>query len=407
MMKNFCNFAYIYGFELKKLLRKKITLISIIICLIITHMPVLLPYFGNYYVDGKLIDKNYNIMKTDRAYARALSGSSIDQALLEKIIEAYKMVPITQDKHYIATEEYQKYARQYSEVFTFVRQSMGIKTEEMLNWLPDERDFYLKRQSFISSVWDELKLSQGEKDYWSAKEDDISRPFVYKAYIGYDIAFSFYQTAGVFIFLMVAICLSGVFTDEHTRRTDQIILCSSAGKSRLYWAKVAAGMSFTVISTAFILAITFLSTMMLYGSEGFDAAFQFIYTRSSENLTCGQAVLIAYGMMIAAAAFISVFVMVISEMLHSSMAALSVNAVMMIGSMMIQIPERHRILAQICGWLPFNITTIWNTFSYYTVSAFGIRLTSWQAAPIIYLMAGAAMAAVGNFLYRKYQVSGR
>lgn len=69
-----------------------------------------------------------------------------------------------------------------------------------------------------------------------------------------------------------------------------------------------------------ILIITF----ALFGSEGFDAAFQLQYCRSSDAVSCGQTLLIAYDIMLVTVVLISVLVMIFSEIFHSNIVAMAI-----------------------------------------------------------------------------------
>ena len=170
---------------------------------------------------------------------------------------------------------------------------------------------------------------------------------------------------------------------------------------------MATGISFAVISAILFFVFTFVTTICLYGIEGFHAVFQFIYTSNSDPITCGQAVLIAYGNMVIAAIITSVFVMVLSELLRSNIATLAILTGLLIMAMIVMIPEQYRVLAQIWNWLPWSFLTPWNVFGMYTLSIFGHYLTSWQAVPIIYIITSVMIAAIGKPVYQRFQVSGR
>lgn len=402
------NFEILYHYECKKLGSKKIVWVSFSLCIIMIVLSLFAPFLGDYYVDGKLIDTNYNMHQTDKHYAKALSGREIEQRLLEETIAAYRKIPETPGLHYTSTEEYQQYARPYSEIFNFIRRTTNMQTSElMLSWQPSEADFYAKRQIFLTDLWENARLSKKEMGFWREREAQIKKPYVYQAHEGYGMMVSSYQTVGLFVLLLLAICLSRTFSDEHSRKTDQIILCSPLGKTKLYWAKLAAGLSFAAISTLLFFAFTFATAMCLYGAEGFHAAFQFICPSSSDPITCGQAVLIAYGNMVAAAMMVSVFVMVLSELLHSNIATLAASAALLIMAMLVDVPEQHRVLAQIWDWLPWCFLAPWNVFGQYTISIFGYYLAPWQATPIIYFVASVMIAALGKPIYGRFQVSGR
>lgn len=403
------NFGILYRYECKKLLDRKIVWISFSLCIITIVISLAAPFWRNYYAGGKFVDTNYNMYQIDRRYSEALSGREINQELLEETIAAYRKIPeITGLEKYTLTEEYQQYARPYSEIFNFILGTTGMQTSEAIrSWQPDEDDLYTKRQTWLTSLWEDLGLSNGESDFWKKREEQIKIPYVYQEYHGYDTIISSYQTVGLFVLIFIAICLSGIFSDEHTRKTDQIILSSPLGKERLYWAKIAAGTSFAAISTILFFVFTAVTTICLYGIKGFHAAFQFIYTSNSDPISCGQAILIAYGNMVITAMITSVFVMVLSELLRSNIATLAISTGLLMIAMIVMIPEQYRVLAQIWNWLPWSFLTPWNVFGKYTFSIFGHYLTPWQAVPMIYMIASAMIAAIGKPVYQHFQVSGR
>lgn len=402
------NFGVLYRYECKKLLSRKIVWISFSVCIITIVVSLFAPFLGSYYAEGEFIDTNYRMQQIDKRYSEALSGREINQELLEETIAAYRKIPDVAGMNYTMTEEYQQYARPYSEIFNFIRRTTGMQTSEVIrSWQPDENDLYAKRQIWLTSSWKDLGLSKGEMDFWREREEQIKTPYVYQEYRVYDIMISSYQTVGLFVWMLLAICLSGIFSDEHTRKTDQIILSSPLGKKKLYWAKIVTGVSFAAISTILLFTFLFVIAICLYGMEGFQAAFQFIYTDNSDNITCGQAVMIAYGNMIIAAVITSVFVMVLSELLRSNIAAVAISTGLLILNMIVMIPAQYRVLAQIWAWLPWCFLTPWNVFSNYTISIFGHYLTSWQAVPMIYMITSVMLAVIGKPIYQRFQVSGR
>lgn len=305
-------------------------------------------------------------------------------------------------------EEYQQYARPYSPIFNFIAQTTDMsRSEVMSSWTPNEDELYAKRQAWLQSSWVDLRLSEGEISFWQERENQIETPYVYQEHGGYSTLFSTYQTVGILVLMLVSICLSGIFSDEHTMRTDQINLSCSLGKTRLYWAKITTGISFAVVSTLLLLAFTFVITICLYGANGFSAAFQLIYSQNSDPITCGQAIVIAYGTMVLVAIIASVSIMVFSELLRSNITVLAVSTALLIMGMVVAIPEQCRILAQIWDWFPCRFLTPWIVFGQYTLSALGHYFTAWQAVPIIYLVASIVIATVGKPIYQRFQVSGR
>lgn len=402
------NFRVLYRYECKKLIGRRIVWITFALCIVAIIVSLCIPFIGSYYAGGELIDTNFNMYQTDKRYSEALSGREINQELLEETIAAYRKIPYTKELQYSLTEEYQQFARPYSAIFHFIVGTTNMQTSDViLSWQANEDDLYTQRQMWLNSLWEDLGLSKGEIDFWKMQETQIKTPFVYQHHEAYSTLISCYQTVGLLVLLLIAICLSGVFSEEHTRKTDQIILCSPLGKTWIYWAKIAAGISFAVISTILLSLFTFITTICLHGADGFHAAFQLIYISNSDPITCGQAILIAFGSMIFAAIVTSIFVMVLSELLHSNIATLAVSTGLLIMAMIVVVPEQYRILAQIWDWLPWCFLAPWNVFGKYTLSIFGHYFTAWQAVPIIYLVASIVIATVGKPIYQRFQVSGR
>ena len=402
------NFGTLYGYECKKLFRKKMVWISLTLCIITVAFSLIAPILGGYYVDGKLIDTNYNMYKEEKHYADLLDGREINQELIQQTVDAYRKIPATTENHYTLTQEYQQYARQYSEIFNFIRGISGMETSEIMRtWHANEDDMYAKRQAWLTSMREDMKLSNGEIQFWESQEEKIVTPYVYQKHNGYSTLLSSYQTVGIIVLMLIAICLSGIFSNEHTRKTDQIILSSTLGKTQLYRAKIMAGISFAVIITVLFLTTVFLTTVYLYGTENFNAAFQLIYFSNSNPISCGQAILISYVNMIITAVFVSVFVMVLSELLHSNIATVAVLTALTITPMVLNVPEHYRVLSQIWDWFPWRYLAPWSVFGNYTLCIFGHYLTSWQAVPIIYIFISAIITFIGKPIYKRFQVSGR
>ena len=90
-----------------------------------------------------------------------LNGKEINQSLLEETIKAYGMIPATAEK-YSSTEEYQTYARPYSAIFNFVRDTTQMTFAEIMQWTPGLDDLYARRQSMLEKQWISKNLSGGD-----------------------------------------------------------------------------------------------------------------------------------------------------------------------------------------------------------------------------------------------------
>ena len=335
------NFIVLYRYETKKLFSRKIVRSALVLCIAAIIISLCIPFIGSYYAEGELTDTSSDIQTTN-------------------------VIPQEQ---------------------------------------PNENDSYTERQLWLNSMRKNLRLSKGEMDFWQKRESQIKKPFTWKYHEAYDILISCYQTVGLLVMFLIAICLSGTFSEDHALKTDQIILCSALGKTRLYWVKIMVGVSFSVFSAVLLSVVTFIMAICLYSPDGFHAAFQLIYAGNSDPVTCGQAVLIAFVNMIFAAIITGIFVMVLSELLHSNIATLAVYAGLLVTAMIVSVPEQYRLLAQIWDWLPWCFIAPWNVFGDYTLSITGYYFAPWQIMPVIYLIAGMACAGFGYPLYKRFRIS--
>ncbi len=399
------NLFTLYGYELKKLMQKKLLWVSLLVCMAAIAFSILFPLFGTYYANGVAMSTNYEQHLIDQAHRKALSGKPIDQSLLEETIAAYKDLPI--ETNYVLTDEYQTYARPYSEIFNLIRVWTGMDKQAVVQWVPDEAALYAAMMGRFEESAVNNNLTEEEVAYWLGKADNLTTPIVYQFHEAYRIILENFLIVGFMMLLFAAIALSSSFPDENTHRTDQLVLCTANGKRRLYWAKLFAGITVGFVGALLMTALTWVLCLCVYGSEGFDTAIQFFYTNYAGNITIGQACLIAYGCLLVTSLLISIFVMFLSELFHSSIAAISITTGMIIAGMLVQIPAEYRILGQIWDYLPTCFLAMWNTFDLRLVSLFGTHFTSYQIVPLFYIVAAALLAFLGNRIYCRRQISGR
>ena len=112
-----------------------------------------------------------------------------------------------------------------------------------------------------------------------------------------------------------------VFTVEHTRKTDQIILCTRMGKKKLYAAKIFAGFTVGIGFTMLLSLLMIVIVAFLCGFNGYNTILQFVLLRPF-NLTVGQAALILIALSFVGAALVSMFTMMLSELTNNSIATI-------------------------------------------------------------------------------------
>lgn len=401
------NLGTLYKFELGKILHRKISWITVMITLLLILVALGVDSLGSYYINGVKIDSNYHMNQIYKADQQKLDGRLIDQELLEEMSEGYGKIPeeaINGVVHYMGTEEYQTYARPYSAIFNFARSAGQMTTSEAMVWEADEQELYQRRQNVIEENWRENFLTEKEKDFWRKQEKKLKWPITYRFKEGYWHLLDGTYTNGVLILFAVTICLAGVFSEENSRKTEQLILSSQYGRAPVYLAKLLAGISFAAGFSVMVFGMAILETYFLYGLEGFEAAFQLIMPGYSYQLSVGESVLIACGMAILSAVLMGIFVMLLSEMFRSSLGTLALTTGLIILCMFVSsLPERYRVLSQAWSYLPSNAVAVWNIFDCRTVPLFGQVLVFWQVIPILYFILGGVLAVLGKKRYMSCQ----
>lgn len=396
----------LFGYELKKLVSHRMVWVSMVVSLLLSVITVCAPLIGSYYVNGEAVSTNYEEFQTDKTYQLALDGRVIDEALIREMQEAYAKVSLEVEQ-YSLTEEYQRYARPYSAIYHYVRLATGLTGKEAIRWVADTEDLQEKRLDNQEKHWESYLLTDIEKDYWREQEAQIESPVVFRYMGAYSVLISAVYTVGLVAIFVVSICLVGAFPEEHVKRTDQLILSSKCGRGKVYGAKFGAGILLAFGMTLIMVLFTLGLALSVYGTGGFHGAFQLEYSGSSAAISVGEAVLIAYTMVLFAGVFMGALVMMLSEVLHSSVGTLAIATGIIVLPMFFSMPEEYRVLSQLWSWLPSDFVAVWSLFSPRLVILGNTVVPAWQAVPVLYTMLGVVFVLVTKRAFVRYQVSGR
>ena len=354
--------------------------------------------FSSRYVDGKFLETKADWFKTDRKNEEALSGRKIDDSLLSGLEESNKYIPDSKDEaesyEYLSSDDYQKKARPYEPLRKLVETMLYAGTGDAYT-------------SITSKVLYSARLAGVEE-----RLDAYNLTFTYK-YGG-----TYKELVGMggcyyicmFITFFIAICITSIFTEEHLRKTDQLVLCTKYGRKQSYIAKIIAGCIITTSMTLIFLVVTFICFVAIYGIGNFSAMVQVtsdpVYPGT---LTIGQAALIMTGLLLLSSIVLCIMTMVLSELINSNVGVMAIIiAVFFFLARLIYVPADFKFIAKVWNMIPINLlkadqgifdVRLWNIF--------GIKFTLWQMAIIIYIVTGLVFFFIGKKKYCKYQVSAR
>ena len=398
------NFRTLVRFELKKILSRKMTWIAFGLVFLVMAAYAVIEVTVPQDIDGVRATQ-YEAKRQEKENQKGIIGRTVDDALIEDMFAA------------MATSEsaFQPYKDLYNEigrnVILWEALSSGTLegAKEAMGVAEDEDLIYTGRRMRIEYGMKEQYLTEGEKDYWRevlAKEDSV--PWTYDFYAGPYSAWAMAYTALVLIAIMLAVCLANLFADEHQKKTDQLVLCSRNGRKVLYWAKLTAGMVFTMVSAGIIILISVVPQLLIFGTDGLQAPIQLVAPASTVQMTFGEAMLYSYVLTFIAAMLYSAIILCCSELFrNSTVAVVAVIGVLVLLPMLVMIPYEYRVLGQIFDLNPINVVAIWGVWEYRLVPIPGGYLTMQQSAPVLYTLLIGIFVLIGRRAYLKYQVGGR
>ncbi len=397
------QFGTLFFYEIKKIMQRKNTWITLGILLIIYVLLTGTRMFGSSYIEGEFLETHKDGFAIDRKNGEKLSGRKLDDDLFDEMKKAYAGMEDKELK-YMLTEEYQTKVRPYSTVYEIARFA------DINPFTVTEKEFYDAREAAVKKSQEKYELTEKEKAYWREQEDRLEKPFTYQYADGYTdlISMNGIYMVCLYTSFLIAICMSSVFTEEHGRKTDQLILCSRLGRKDIYYAKILAGGMFSFLVTAFFLLIETAGVFATYGREGFSAIMQLFYSVYSYPLTNGHIFLIMTIILLISAVLTGIFTMVLSEITKSNIGSLATVVVILFMARLVPIPVTWRALSQIWNFFPINMLKLDAGFTdMRLISFFGLKFTSWQFAPFLYVLLAVLLVFAGKKVYCRYQVQGR
>ncbi len=394
------NFWTLVQFELKKLIKHKVTWIAFGIVFGVMLVMGVYRLVVTDEVDGVRITAQEAEMQ-QKAEIKKLSGRLVDDALIEELLAA------------MGTEQFTPYQNLYSNVLMELCGNLAgapsvAQVKEALGFASEEELLVTARRIKLEENMEDMYLTEGEKDYWRNVLEEEEQPWTYDYHKGVWYAWVAVNTAIILIALMSAVSLANLFAEEHQKKTDQLLLCSRNGKKVLYGAKITAGILFNMVSTGLVLAATALPQLILFGTDGLRAPIQLLLPGSMCSMNFGEMLLYVYGTAMLASLLYASITMCCSELFrNNTVAVLALIVVLVLAPMMVVIPYEYRVVSQIFELNPVSILRIWGANELRLIPFFGDYLTMQEAAPVLYAAFVGFFLWLGNRAYLCYQVSGR
>lgn len=405
-------FFELSGYEFKKILCRKRTVIVLTLVILIGAVSVFGTVIGNYYYadenGNEIAVSRYDDEMIDRRNGEALSGRVIDADLIMEAVEAYRQVELNGSVHYTDTTEYQNTARKYSEIYRVVRRTFSLNNIEEFQALTREQaeQFDKIRRENMENVIENSQISDNMKTYWQRCLDKSPEKLTYKYSGGYDRFVAIMYTTAITAGAAIAIMLSGIFSDEYASGADSLILSSKHGKGLVIGAKLFAAFVISAVLILLLIAITYAETMAVWGSGGANANITLMGNIFPYPLTVGQSVLLYILCMVMACLLFAAVTAALSAALKAPFNTIIIMSVLLIVPMFISVPDGAPIWV-FCleNLLPTNMMAFWGALYEYQYEIFGLIIPPYVFLPVFALIVSCICSILAYRGFKRHQIS--
>ena len=382
------NLGTLYRFEVRKILRRKITVIAMIaVSLLMVAINI-----GEYVAGSKIVNKEEQI----------LVGRAVDDKMLDEMRAAVEAKTVTLDDGTQMAIGMGINDPAYQPLMEYLRTIAG-NIDKAYNMT--EADLEKRFGGVIDEIIRDQHLTDAEVDYWQAKRAQSPMPLTYgKIQNGWGDSVCILYVVSILSMISIAATLSGVFSDEAQLHTDALLFASRNGKKRLMTAKWLAGITVGMLETLVILLVSVGTEFAISGFGGGEASVQFFVGPTAMDMKISTAFWTCSGIMLVIGLLMSAFAMCLSQVFGNSVAVIASMTVLWLVSMLSP-PYSWRLISQACSYLPVTFIGSWVFSDYRMVNLFGRLFTILQAAPVVYLILTVILSGLTKASYDRYQVT--
>ncbi len=245
--------------------------------------------------------------------------------------------------------------------------------------------------------------TEAEKAYWIAKAGRTNVPLRWGSkrvmnQVG-ELLF-----AGFYLWFVVVICVSSVFSSEYESGAAYLLLTTKYGKDRLVRSKIGVAALFTVgyLTGGALLAVV--PVALLLGLPGADLPIQLWNPVIPYNMTIGQTCLGMFGLLLLIGSAIALALMCCSAGLRSSLATLVIGVAVIIAPAFFPMSKKSGLWNHINYLFPVRAFNLEDVMGSYVSYAAGNVVISYTAMVVIVY---AAVSAVALLLIRRMFVKVR
>lgn len=278
-------------YEILKIVKKKSTLITMIISLMVTALLFALPAIGfQTYNKGGVIKGAAGIAYQKAEYEE-LSGELTNEYVTDAIREYQRLfenpdnVGTDGNESFLIGDAYWDFVAPRTQLLNLIGATFdnpdeyrGYETLLEID-LENNIDFYGKRNEKIEKLLNSphRELSENQQAFWRNMNEPVETPFMYGYHESWSTILSSMELL-MFAILAIAIVIAPVFAGEHQAGTDSIILSAKYGKSKLITAKILSSFIFAAIAFTLHIFVAIGIPIAAFGIDGWNLPIQIANT---------------------------------------------------------------------------------------------------------------------------------
>ena len=405
----------IIKFELKKILRSKLTtgvLILSFLLIIYSFLPKMIKYTF-YDGNGNQIEKHKGVVlekKVKNEIFNKLQTNEEIQLNIQRLSENYVAEKnktgfqfseaLPKDIYYgfyMPREGYFYWiAENYANTFDYGNpHDLAVKSNEL-------EDFYIERQGKIQNRLNTMKYSRAEREYWDKKANITKGPYKYGYFRGWH---HINESLDIFMLVIVAIgiAISGVYSKEHETGADAVLLSSKYGKTKLVAGKIIASLIFSVTTVLLGILLCIIPILIFFGTEGWNLPIQVLGTDILYNWNLLEMVGIRIFMTILSAIVITTIALILSSTIKKTTSVVVIVMILYIGGLFVPSGKTNKLYQMIVKLLPVFLNGH-QYYGYVAYPVFGKVLTFYEMATFVYILLALILLPLSGRIFKKHQV---
>lgn len=404
-MRLFFNIA---GYELKKVMCRKRTVVVLLLVLFLDAVSVFGTVIGKaVYPDGnggEVVVSGYEDTMTDRRYGEALSGRAVDADLIMEAVEAYRKIP-TDVRGYSSTWEYQQYARKYSAVYQLVSGMLNMEVGEFQGMTRAEAEkFDELRTAKREYVIENSDISEGMKEYWRECVRQSPEVLTYEYHGGYYRFFRIMYLNMVLAGAAIIILFSPVFSEEYTSGADSLILSAKHGKGLVIGAKIFVTFTVAFLWSVLLILMSVGEILLVWGGSGADASIAIIRGVFPYPITIGQGAAYYTVCLVAACLLYSAVTAMLSAFFKTPFNTVIIMAALLVAPMFLELGGAPVWVQNLYSLLPTNMMDFAEVIGDFQFDVFGAVIPRYVVMPVFAAVSSGVCAYLGYRVFRGHEI---